>query len=403
MLDDIQNTQVLLLATVLLAACLAKLLVHPSPAAAAAAVERVHGVPLPDRVRRATALRQSRRLSVGVGLTEGTLALALLVTSHMSVRVATTVAFATATWVVGELRVHRPDAGCGCFGGLSAERVRRRSVVRATLFTAAAILALGAPHAGVEVLREGPEQVAPVFTVELALFAALSPELAALVRRRGRLGRRRPVTPCERRRSPLAETYARLHRSAAWAEAENSVASAVPVDVWREGCWRFVVFPARVDGRDTEIVFAVSTAERSRTVRAAPVPPPDPGTADPAVAPSGPAAAPGCGAALGTAAGSGPGGGHGSAAGSGSATTPGFTAGSAAVPRSAVDAGPAVASGADPAAAAAAESAAGSGSAAAGPGTEGASGSGPGSTAVVDERERRGAAASTEAACFASR
>jgi hypothetical protein len=271
MLADIQNTQVLLLATVLLAACLAKLLVLP-PASAAA--EHVHGVPVPERLRRATALRQSRRISVGLGLTEGTLALALLVTSHMSVRVATTVAFAAATWVVGELRVHRPDAGCGCFGGLSAERVRRRSVLRAMLFTAAAVLSLGAPHAGVEVLREVPAQVALVFAIELALFAALSPELALIARRRGLLGRRRPATPCERRRSPLAETYSRLYGSAAWTAAENSVTSAVPVDVWREGCWRFVVFPARVDGRDTEIVFAVSTAERGRTVRAAPVPPP---------------------------------------------------------------------------------------------------------------------------------
>ncbi|GAA2455509.1 hypothetical protein GCM10010191_88430 [Actinomadura vinacea] len=271
MLHDIQNTQVLLLATVLFAACLAKLIVRRPVAAAA---EQVHGVPW-----RVTALRQSRRVSVGLGLTEGTLALALLVTSHMSVRVATTVAFAAATWAVGELRVHRPDAGCGCFGGLSTERVRRRSVLRAMLFTAAAVLSLGAPLAGVEVLREVPAQVALVFAVELALFAALSPELSVLAGR-GRL-RRRPTTPCERRRSPLAETYTTLYESRAWLDAENSVSSAVPLDVWREGCWRFVVFPARLDGRDTELVFAVSTAERDRTVKAAHFPPASPTQAAP--------------------------------------------------------------------------------------------------------------------------
>jgi hypothetical protein len=210
-------------------------------------------------------------MNLGLGLTEGTLALALLVTSHVSVRLATTVAFAAATWAVGELRVRRPDAGCGCFGGLSTKRVGPRSVLRAVLFTAAAVASLGAPLAGVEVLRGAPVQVALVFAVELALFAALSPELSVLARR-GRIGRSRPWVPCERRRSPLEETFATLHDSPAWLDAENSVTSAVPLDVWREGCWRFVVFPARVNGHDTEIVFAVSTAERDRAVRAAPVP-----------------------------------------------------------------------------------------------------------------------------------
>ncbi|WP_175250053.1 hypothetical protein [Actinomadura sp. J1-007] len=46
------------------------------------------------------------------------------------------------------------------------------------------------------------------------------------------------------------------------------LASAVPLDVWREGCWRFVVYPARVDGRPMEAVFAVSTAARDREVKA---------------------------------------------------------------------------------------------------------------------------------------
>jgi hypothetical protein len=273
MVEHIQNTQVLLLAVVLLAACVAKLTFRTP--VSSSAPEHVHGVPVPGGLRRATALRQSRQMNVALGVTEGVLALALLVTSHLSVRLATTVVFAAATWAVGELRVHRPDAGCGCFGGLSEKRVGPRSVVRAVLFTAAAIASLGAPLAGVEVLRQMGGQVALVLLVEFALFAALSPELSVLARR-ARLGRSRPSTPCARRRSPLAETFATLHDSPAWLAAENSITSAVPVDVWREGCWRFVVFPARLDGRDTEIVFAVSTAERDRTVRAAPVPAPAP-------------------------------------------------------------------------------------------------------------------------------
>lgn len=263
MVTAIQNTQVLLLASVLLVACLAKLTMRER---AAGAPDHVHGVPVPARLARLSALRRSRGMTVGLGIGEGVLGLALLVTSHLSVRLATTVAFAAATWVVGELRVHRPDAGCGCFGALSAKKVDRRSVLRAMLFTCAAVVSLGAPHTGVDVLRDVPAQVGLMFAIEVALFVALSPELAELA---GRHRLPRAAVPCERRRSPMPETYARLYASPAWAEHENAIRSAVPLDVWREGCWRFVAFPGRVRERDVEIVFAVSTSERDRAVRSA--------------------------------------------------------------------------------------------------------------------------------------
>ena len=262
MVTAFQNTQVLLLAAVLLTACLAKLIFREG---AADAPDHVHGVPVPGGLARLSAVRRNRGMTVGLGLGEGALGLALLMTSHLSVRLATTIAFAAATWVVGELRVRRPDAGCGCFGGLSGKKVGWRSVLRAVLFTAAAVASLGAPLTGVDVLRDVQVQVGLGFAVEVALFVALSPELAELAERR-----RTPAEPpCERRRSPLAETYATLYESAAWAAHENAVATAVPLDVWREGCRRFVAFAGRVDGRDVEIVFAVSTAERDRDVRAA--------------------------------------------------------------------------------------------------------------------------------------
>ncbi|WUH99513.1 hypothetical protein OHR68_39500 [Spirillospora sp. NBC_00431] len=271
MVTAFQNTQVLLLAAVLLAACLAKLTVREK---ASDTSHHVHGVPVPAGLARLTALRGNRGMTVGLGLGEGVLGLALLVTSHLSVRLATTVAFAAATWMVGELRVRRPDAGCGCFGGLSGRKVERRSVLRAVLFTGAAVASLGAPLAGLDVLRDVHSPVGLVFAIELALFAALSPELSAMVERHGLAhGPGRAAMPCERRRSPIEETYATLYDSSAWIEHENVVASAVPLDVWREGCWRFVTFPARVDERNVEIVFAVSTADRDRTVRSALVPP----------------------------------------------------------------------------------------------------------------------------------
>ncbi|MFD0539119.1 MauE/DoxX family redox-associated membrane protein [Actinomadura luteofluorescens] len=160
-------------------------------------------------------------MTVGLGIGEGMLGLALLVTSHLSVRLATTVAFAAATWVVGELRVHRPDAGCGCFGALSAKKVDRRSVLRAMLFTCAAIVSLGAPHAGVDVLRDVPAQVGLMFAVEVALFVALSPELAELAAGTGarappsrasggRARCRRPTRGCTTaRRGPSTRTRSR--------------------------------------------------------------------------------------------------------------------------------------------------------------------------------------------------
>ncbi|MEU5881148.1 MauE/DoxX family redox-associated membrane protein [Spirillospora sp. NPDC047279] len=268
MVTVVLNTQVLILAAVLLAACLAKLTIREP---AETAPDHVHGVPVPAKLSRATALRQSRQVNVGLGLTEGLLALGLLVTSHFSVRLATTVTFAAATWVVGELRVHRPDAGCGCFGGLSTKRVGRRSVIRAVLFTAAAVASLGAPHAGLTVLAGVEAQVILVLAVELALFAALSPELSALLERRGL--RHRPAEPCERRRSPMTETLSRLRDSADWLRYEDSLVSATPLDVWRERCWRFLTYSARIDDQHVEIVFAVSTAARDHTVRSAMTPP----------------------------------------------------------------------------------------------------------------------------------
>ncbi|MCP2338006.1 MauE/DoxX family redox-associated membrane protein [Actinomadura rupiterrae] len=286
MVTVVQNVQVLMLAGVLLAACLAKLAVREPVSDAPHAHDgvRVHGVPVAQRPTRMLLLLRNRRAGIVLGLVEGVVGLALLLSSHLWVRVVAAVGFAGATWAVLELRARRPEAGCGCFGGLSAKRVGRRSVLRAVLFTAAAVVSLGASRAGVEVLRLGAGRVVGVLALELALFASLSPELALLcqrVRDRARgdarsalvLGlRARRDVPCERRPSPLSETFATLYASSTWLEFENALVSAAPLDVWREGCHRFLVYPARLHGTDMEIVFAVSTAARDRDVRHALLP-----------------------------------------------------------------------------------------------------------------------------------
>jgi hypothetical protein len=49
----------------------------------------------------------------------------------------------------------------------------------------------------------------------------------------------------------------------------GQVTAASPADVWREGCWRFVVYPGSSRGRRIDIVFAVYLQARRPPIRAA--------------------------------------------------------------------------------------------------------------------------------------
>jgi len=148
-------------------------------------------------------------LACGAG--ELVLAGGLLVTTHPFFRWATVAFFAMSTYVLLELRRRRPDAGCGCFGALSDERIGRREIARAALLTVAALATLGGTADGMQVLTGGPWQTWALCALELAALTALSREPAALLRRR-----RRPAVPCERRRSPLRESQKILRRSRPW-------------------------------------------------------------------------------------------------------------------------------------------------------------------------------------------
>jgi hypothetical protein len=46
----------------------------------------------------------------------------------------------------------------------------------------------------------------------------------------------------------------------------------MPVDMWRELCWRYVVFPWNQDGANAEVVFAVQLKRRRPAIQAAVVP-----------------------------------------------------------------------------------------------------------------------------------
>ena len=67
----------------------------------------------------------------------------------------------------------------------------------------------------------------------------------------------------------LATARERPERELAVAQVRGSGLRRDAVDVWREGCWRFVVYPGYARGRPVDIVFAVYLQSRRPAVRAA--------------------------------------------------------------------------------------------------------------------------------------
>jgi hypothetical protein len=96
---------------------------------------------------------------------------------------------------------------------------------------------------------------------ELAVMAALSPEIAQLMVRLSH------ADPCELREVPVGRTLSALRASSPWRRYQEFLVGAAPADVWREGCWRFVVFPGVMASRPVEVVFAVHLAGRNGPVR----------------------------------------------------------------------------------------------------------------------------------------
>jgi hypothetical protein len=47
------------------------------------------------------------------------------------------------------------------------------------------------------------------------------------------------------------------------------VTSDAPADIWREGCWRYVVYPGQAEDRGVELIFAVYLRSRRPQIRAA--------------------------------------------------------------------------------------------------------------------------------------
>jgi hypothetical protein len=258
-LDVVREVQIPMLAALLIGGCAAK----ARHAISARSIEAGTGpsAMFPLRLRRPVAIAMSvSELALGFGLLitagrfgAGTLALA--------VRVATGLLFCTAVGALHELRTRRPGAGCGCFGDLSDTPVSWRTITRAALLCVAALSSIGVHPLHMPGSSGQAAVVVAVIAAELAVLAALSPELGELMVRLSH------VEPCELRRVPVARTLSALHASAPWRRYRPYLESGTPSDMWREGCWRFVVFPGVLADRSVDVVFAVYLAGRRAPVR----------------------------------------------------------------------------------------------------------------------------------------
>jgi hypothetical protein len=219
-------------------------------------------------------LRLHRPIMMAMCATEFGLGLGLIVTAgrigtaHPTlpatiVRAACALFFLIAMGALNETRQRRPVAGCGCFGDFSDTPIGWRTIARAGVLCAAAAVTIGLPPLRMPSSSTTAEMWLAVLAFELSLIAFLSPELGEILVRLGY------SEPCELRRLPVERTMAALHASSPWRRYAGQISSAAPIDVWREGCWRFVVYAGFARGRRIDIVFAVYLQARRPVIRAA--------------------------------------------------------------------------------------------------------------------------------------
>jgi hypothetical protein len=217
----------------------------------------------PMRVRRPVALALSA-LELGLGL--GLIATAGQVgpgAPATSVRLGTGLLFLVATSALLELRAGRPDVGCGCFGDFSHTPVGWRTLTRSALLAVGALITIGLPPLQQPRSEPAAALLLGILGAELAVIACLSPELGEALIRLGY------SEPCELRIVPAERTLTALRHSKQWRRHAGLITADVPADVWRELCWRYLVFPARHGDREAEIVFAVYLRQRRPLIHAA--------------------------------------------------------------------------------------------------------------------------------------
>jgi len=261
-LDVIREVQIPLLAAMLLGGCYTKL-------------RRTLRTSSVDEGLGPTALfpmRLRRPVAIIVCAIECGLGLGLILTAGRRigpgapatcVRLGTFLLFLVATTALIELRQTQPNVGCGCFGDFSTAPVGGRTLARSALLAVAALATIGLGPISTPATATAMLEFAGVLCAELLLIGALSPEVGEALIRLGY------SEPCEVRNVPAARTLAVLRRSKSWRRYGGLITADEPVDVWRELCWRYVVYRASYLDRPAEIVFAVFLQSRRRAVHAA--------------------------------------------------------------------------------------------------------------------------------------
>jgi hypothetical protein len=264
MFTALREVQIPVLAVMLLGGCAAKAWRALRSRSAAAGMDATGLVPIHLR-RPAVVMLFMAEALLGLGLvgTAGRLGDAVPRLPATIVRTATALFFLIAVGALNELRQRRPDAGCGCFGELSDTPIGLRTIARSGVLCAAAVATIGLPPLRMPSSAAEAEMCLAGLAVELSLIAFLSPELGDLLVRLGY------TEPCELQRIPVGRTMSVLRASSPWRRYASQVSAAEPADVWREGCWRFVVYPGIVSGRRVDIVFAVYLKARRPAIRVA--------------------------------------------------------------------------------------------------------------------------------------
>lgn len=260
-LQALACVQIPLIAALLLGACGAKL----TRATRTGSIDDGLGPTalFPMQVRRSLAL-----LMCAI---EGGLGLGLIVTAFSfgrgvpatCFRVGAGLMFLVATCALIELRATRPDVGCGCFGDFSTAPVSGRTLARSALLAVAALSTIPLKPITAPSTTAEAGLLATLMAVELIVLGALSPELGEALIRLGY------SEPCELREMSTERTMAALHRSKQWRRHSGLIATDTPTDIWRELCWRYVVFPASFGDQATEVVFAIFLSQRRPAIHAA--------------------------------------------------------------------------------------------------------------------------------------
>jgi hypothetical protein len=209
-------------------------------------------------------LRLRRPLAMMFCAVEGGLGIGMIATAGRTgegapancIRLGAGLLFLVATSALIELRSVRPDVGCGCFGDFSTAPVSIRTLARSALLSAAAFSTIGLHPAVTQRTGTDAARLLVIMIVELAVLAALSPELGEGLIRLGY------SEPCELRALPAERSLVALRHSKQWRRYAGLITADAPSDVWRELCWRYVVFPAQYGNRRIELVFAIFLQQR---------------------------------------------------------------------------------------------------------------------------------------------